>query len=54
MPTDGPEDLLVTITPLRSAAVPAEPDYRPWLGPLLIVGVPVALAIVVFTFLLLR
>lgn len=50
MPTEGPEDLLVTITPM--APLPAEPEYRPWLGPLLIVGVPVAMAIVVFIVLL--
>jgi hypothetical protein len=47
MATDGSEELLVTITPL--VPPPAEPEYRPWLGPLLIVGVPVVLAVVVFT-----
>jgi hypothetical protein len=51
MSTDGPEDQLVTITPwLWSAAV--GPKDRSWLGPLLIVGVPVALAVVVFAVLL--
>ncbi len=53
MPTDGPEDQLVTIRPLLACA-PAEPEYRPWLGPLLIVGVPIAVAVGVFVFLVLR
>lgn len=52
MATDGPEELLVTIRPQMVA--PAVPDCRPWLGPLLIVGMPVGLAFVVFSVLLLR
>jgi hypothetical protein len=47
MPADPREELLVTIAPLLSRA--PEPEYRPWVGPLLIVGVPVVLAVAVFT-----
>jgi hypothetical protein len=47
MPIDGPEELLVTIAPLAAVAHPGPAD-RPWLGPLLIVGAPAALAVVVF------
>lgn len=48
MPAEGSDELLVTITPLLSAAAAARPKDRPWLGPLLIVGMPVALAVAVF------
>jgi hypothetical protein len=49
---EEPEEPLVTIAPYA----PPPPDRldRPWVGPMLVIGAPVALAVVVFLFLLLR
>lgn len=44
---DGCEELLVTIQPL-AAATAAEAEYRPWLGLILVVVLPVLLAVLVF------
>jgi hypothetical protein len=48
MPRDEyePEEQLVIIVPVPPE--PVEPPYPAWLGPLLIIGVPVALAVLVF------
>jgi hypothetical protein len=52
MTTEGQDELLVTIAPL-AAVTPAVPEDRPWLGPLLIIGAPAGLAVLVFCALLL-
>ncbi len=49
MVTEGPEELLVTIAPPLGPAPAVR--HRPWIGPLLIVGAPVGLAVVVFALL---
>ncbi len=46
MAADEPEDQLVIIAP-APRGTPRPPD-RPWVGPLLIIGLPVALAVAVF------
>ncbi|MCQ4043597.1 hypothetical protein ACFOSC_18505 [Streptantibioticus rubrisoli] len=49
---EEPEEPLVTIAPY--APPPPEPLDRPWVGPMFVIGVPVALAVVVFIVLLFR
>ncbi|WP_252396129.1 hypothetical protein [Streptantibioticus parmotrematis] len=51
-PAPVTEDQLITIAPF-APPVPQPPD-RPWLGPLLIIGMPMAAAVLVFTILSLR
>jgi hypothetical protein len=51
MAPDDPDEPLVTIAPVRPA-VPE--DGQRWIGPLIVIGLPVALASLVFVFLVLQ
>ncbi len=51
MAPDDPDEPLITIAPIR----PARPDAgQRWIGPLIVIGLPVALAVLVFVFFFLQ